>query len=115
VGFVPDLSSLDHAATRLEQHASEVRSRAVALAAVAATVIWTSGSADLFRHQNDSMCAALRRCADQLDGVAFTLRRHAASARHRAVEGVALVTQGGAAALDTGEHLVAAAWRWAGW
>jgi len=89
---MPDFSSLDIAAARLEQHADELRVRTTRLQAAASSVDWQSPAAAAFRHRSDAAWARLLQCAERIEHAASVLRRHAATARSRA---------------DLGEHLLA--------
>jgi hypothetical protein len=94
----PDLRSLDTAAARLEQHATELRSRATRLQLASESLVWCSAAASAFRQHNETICAQLQRSAEQLEHAATVLRRHAGTARNRmeAAEG----------AVNAGLHLI---------
>lgn len=94
MAVIPDLRSLDTTACRLDQQASELRSRADRLRASCASVQWQSTAANLFRGKCEVTCAQLRRASEQLDHAAAVLRGHAATARERLSVGHALVSVG---------------------
>jgi uncharacterized protein YukE len=81
MSVIPDLHSLDTTATRIDQHATELRSRANDLDAACASVRWQSGAATEFRVRSERTCGQLRQTAERLDHASAVLRRHAATAR----------------------------------
>jgi hypothetical protein len=84
MSVIPDLHSLDTTAARLDQRASELRTRALRLQVACETVDWQSVAASRFRRRGDTACTSLRQCAERLEHAAFVLRHHAATARSRA-------------------------------
>jgi hypothetical protein len=106
--FGPDLHSLDSAAARLDQHATELRSRAARLHAATDSIDWRSAAASAFRQHNATVCGQLQRCADRLEHAATVLRRHADCARSR-LEAAGAVVGAAEAVVGGAEHLVSGA------
>jgi ABC-type transporter Mla subunit MlaD len=90
MSFGPDLHSLDAAATQLNQHSAELRSRAIRLHRASESIDWRSSAARAFQQHNATVCGQLQRSADLLEQASTRLRRHADTARDRlgAAEGV---------------------------
>lgn len=77
--MLPDPDAVDALGVRAGALADELRASADRLQRQAAGIAWVSSAATSFAEQADEQLRSLRRTAEDLDGAADDLHRHAAA------------------------------------
>jgi uncharacterized protein YukE len=117
VSLLPDPQVLDNTATKLEDHADELRTRAARLAATTQSTQWASRAASMFDDRSRTVSLNLTRCANGIDDASAALRAHANTVRDRIADihaGIAALETAGGAALNDAGHVASSVLKGAG-